>query len=173
MGILDWLGIGRGELRFQPVRATLPPDDWFVLPGHFTFGYPWPWRRSNELGAVLNWSGLRVDREILGAVEAPRVNGSARLLLWREEGLFDPVLPVVADQVGTLYGAACRAQRRVRIGGSRAVIVEVDTPQRERVHRMVAEWGRELLHGEMRTPLDVADGYAPHFDTMLASWAWF
>jgi hypothetical protein len=172
VGILDKLGFGRDVPRFQPVRAMLPPDDWFVLPGHFRFGYPWPWQRGTGTGILADSSGNETDREVLGAVEAPRVNGLARFVLWRAEGLFDPVLPTVADQAGQLYGGPCRAERLVRIGRTRAVIVTVDTPQRERIHRMVAEWGRDLLHGEMRTPVVVADGYAPHFDTMLASWSW-
>lgn len=167
MGILDRLGLGRREPRFHPVLATLPPEDWFVVPDRFTFGYPWPWRVAGT-GTPAGAS----DREALGVLEAPRTNGSARLTLWRERGTFDRVLPTVADQAGRRYGRPCHAQRLVRIGGTRAVVVAVDTPHRETVHRLVAEWGRDLLHGEMRTPVDAADGYAPHLDTMLASWTW-
>jgi hypothetical protein len=158
---------------FADVRAELRPDGWFEAPGLCRFGFPWPWHETADAGDLVDASGSRTDNEVIAALCAPRVHGSARLLLWRSSGSFQALLPTMAERVQRLYAGAYRGLRRVRVGGAPAVVVEVDLPTGDRVCRLVAaDLGDHVWHAELRVPRSAADGYRAHFDTMLASWSW-
>lgn len=160
--------------RFRPVRAVLPPDAWFEVPGRFRFGMPWPWQQRADVDAALvDDTGHRSEREPLGLASAPRAGGEACLLLWRGDEPLEPHLTDVAGQARHLYGYPPRSLRRIRLAGAKAIVIEVDTAHAQRAHRLIAEWGpNHALHGEFRTPATTADGYRPHLDTMLATWQW-
>lgn len=160
--------------RFRPVHAVLPPDTWFALPGRFRFGMPWPWQQHTDVeDELVDDTGQRSDRPPLGLASAPRSSGDARLLLWRGDEPLQPHLTDVAGYTRHLYGNLPRSLRRIRLGGAKAIVIEVDTAYGQRAHRLVAEWGpNHALHGELRTPANTADGYRPHLDTMLATWQW-
>jgi hypothetical protein len=161
--------------RFHPVPAVLPPDAWFVLPGRFRFGLPWPWRQHTDIdGELVDYTGQRSERApLLGLASAPRTSGDARLGLWRGDEPLEPHLSDVAGYTRQLYRNPPRSVRRIRLAGVKAIVIEVDTANGQRVHRLIAGWGpNHTLHGELWTPANTADGYRPHLDTMLATWQW-
>jgi hypothetical protein len=160
--------------RFRPVRAVLPPDTWFELPGRFRFGMPWPWQHRTDIDAELvDETGQPSGSAPLGLASAPRTNGDARLLLWRGNEPLEPHLTDIVGYTRQLYGNPPRSVRRIRLAGAKAIVIEVDTAQAQRAHRLIAEWGpNHTLHGEFRIPATTADGYRPHLDTMLATWRW-
>ncbi|GAA0947180.1 hypothetical protein [Virgisporangium aurantiacum] len=160
--------------RFRSVRAVLPPDTWFELPGRLRFGMPWPWQQHTEVDAeIVDDTGQAGARVPLGQASAPRTSGEAGVLLWRGDGSLEPYLTDLAGYCRQVYGGPPRSLRWIRLGGVRAVVIEADTANAQRTHRLVAEWGlNHTLHGEFRTPADAADGYRPHLDTMLATWQW-
>lgn len=157
--------------RFRPCRALLPVDDWCIVPGRLRFGLPWPWGMSDSPSELVDATGGAVSGDSVAVVAAPRSDQDVTFNLWRDDGSLIPMLPGIGERIAATYHGSLVGERRVQLAGTRAVLVVVDGGG-ERVWRLVADWSGHLLHGELSVPTSTADGYAPHLETMLATWAW-
>ncbi|GAA4410442.1 hypothetical protein ACFQV2_03450 [Actinokineospora soli] len=157
--------------RFRPVMGPLPVESWFRVPGLLRFGCPWPWQVA-ESSSLLHPDGDHDDTAVLATLEAPRSHGRARLLVWLEPNPVD-LTRDPAPGLEQLYQGRAVETRAVLLDGRRAVAVEVDAPGARRVARLVADSGRgDPVHAELDVPRASAQGYRPHWDTMLATWQW-
>jgi hypothetical protein len=158
--------------RFRRCEALLPVDEWCVVPGRLRFGMPWPWTMSDShIELVDSTGGATATTDPIATVFAPRSDGAVTLGLWRDAGELESVLPRIGRDFAATYHGTLRAERRILLGGSKSVLIELDVG-RDRVWRLVADWAGHLLHGEMDVPAASADGYAAHLETMLATWSW-
>lgn len=163
----------RAQRGFKPCEALLPVDDWCVVPGRLRFGLPWPWRVSDDAVEIVDGTGGDVRAEAVAQVMAPRSDAPISFGLWRDDGALEPMLPGLGGRLAASHRGDLRFERRIALGGTRAVLVGIDDPhQRIRVWRLVADWSGHLLHGQMEAPSSIAEGYAPHLETMLATWSW-
>ncbi len=165
------LSEARPSKRFQPCEAILPVDSWCVVPGRVRFGLPWPWEQSDDPAEIVDGTGAATRVDPVATVFAPRSDGAAVFSLWRDDGNLEPLLQGLGRQLASSYRGTLRGERRVLLGGTKAVLVGIDAGQ-DRVWRLIADWSGYLLHGEMGVPAAHADGYGAHLETMLATWSW-
>ena len=159
--------------RFKNVHSALQVDGWFIVPGHFRFGYPWPWRPSPDPASLVDDTGGESAADVFGALYAPRTTGQAALAVWRGTDSFRPVVQAAESRFAALYGGTGRGTRRVRAGGAPALVIDIDVPGGDSVWRvLVSDNDQQVVHIEVRVPQPAAAGYRPHLDTMIASWLW-
>lgn len=166
------LSEARPSKRFHPCEALLPVDSWCVVPGRVRFGLPWPWEQCAEPAEIVDGTGAAATRvDPVATVIAPRSDGAVVFSLWRDDGNLEPLLQGLGRQIASSYQGRLRGERRVLLGGTKAVLVGVDSGH-ERIWRLLADWSGYLLHGELGVPASNADGYEAHLETMLATWSW-
>lgn len=173
-GLADIVASAVSDARFRAVRAVLPVEHWVIVPGRFRFGVPWPWQPTDDHGDIVDATGEVATTRPLAAAFAPRTDGAATFVVWRDDrpATLDASGALARGVAAALYNGRERGVRRIRLAGSRAVVVAVEIPGEGWVHRLTAEWSTTLLQGELRVPSAGAAGYLPHLDTMLASWSW-
>jgi hypothetical protein len=172
-GILRAVSSFAAQGRYQEVRSGLPLTGWLDIPGRFRLGYPWPWREIPDHSGIVGADASSATNEVLGALQAPRLQGVAVVLLWRAPGSLRSLEPAAGPRFGRLYNGSCREVRRVRVAGAAGIVVDVDLLVGDRVSRaLLADDSDHVVHVELRVPVAAAQGYRAHFDAMLASWSW-
>lgn len=173
MDILGMVSGLAGQGRYKEVRSYLHPVGWFDVPGLFRFGYPWPWEQFQGEVARAGADGEVTVDDLLGALRAPRNQGTATVVVWCGRGSLRSLEPSADTRFERLYRGVNRGLRRLRAAGAPVLVVDIDLPSGERVTRgLVGVAGDQVVHVELRAPVAVAAGYRPHFDAMLASWSW-
>jgi hypothetical protein len=140
----------------------------------YSFGIPFPWEPV-DVAALAGASSSSPDELPDLAVSAPRSDGRDPLFhVKAQPGTID----IEGEDLGMALHDLARANqaqpgrpRRLRLAGSRAVVLPVRSSQQE-VHQLVVDAGDQIVLGYLVVPVDQASGYLEHFETMLGSWAW-
>jgi hypothetical protein len=158
--------------RYRAVSPPLPVERVIDCPGRFSFGVPWPWEEVVQDGSLVDATGQAVATQMLAFVWAPRTDGAQAVFsAWAESGQVNLDQPTLPGQLTGLYRARLIGSRRVLLGGTRAVVVQMSTHD-EFLGRLVADWQDRTLHGEFRAPLAQWPNYWPHLETLLGTWSW-
>lgn len=153
-------------------QLLLQVDEWIDVPGHYRFGLVWPWERQDAGNDLVDSRGLSTGMSVDVLAVAPRTEGSATVMFWREDGAPDSVVPRgTGKSFSRLYGGRLQEERLVELGGARAAYISIAT-RYDHLWRVMAPRPKGSVHVEMRVPLAHAGGYRPHLDTILGSWRW-
>lgn len=166
-------------LRYRQPQAGLPPESQVVAPDRsFAFGLPWPWEQvdPSTLRDVATGQPLEPRDRPDVSVEAPRTDGRTCLLtLHRLDAVVDVEsleLGRALDQLAYQHGGQPGRPRRLRLGGERAVMLAVAGAAEEH-HLLISSAGGRGLTGALTLPVEHAQPYLLHLETVLATWQWY
>ena len=157
---------------YRPVAAPLRPDRWFGGPG-FRFGLPWPWEDAPGAVTVVDQSGSSSAPTLLSLI-APRSAGAGLAVVWAEPDAIDvnAMAATFGRSSAAGRGARLLSERKALVARSRALVVELLEPTGDHVIRVMIGGGPGTLFAEFAFPSNAADGYRPHVETALGTWAW-